>query len=63
MTPISVCLQMSRKIHKGLFLFHCASRFRPATKARPHLEYIIAHAGEHRYRQEAQNALKALSLG
>ena len=28
--------------------------------ARPHLEYVIAHAGEHRYGQEAQKALELL---
>ena len=29
-------------------------------EARPHLEYVIAHAGEHRYGQEAQQALEGL---
>lgn len=28
--------------------------------ARPHLEYVIAHAGEHRYGQEAKKALELL---
>lgn len=29
-------------------------------EARPHLEYVIAHAGEHRYGQEAKKALELL---